>query len=92
MIFYNQLEDNNVEVDGFDLAGGNKHPTYNNKMGFFPGPFLSPFKHVIETSGLNLTFAGAQTDIFQEAGTATPTYIAPSPSSSANSSTAPATA
>ncbi|KAF5320701.1 hypothetical protein D9619_002173 [Psilocybe cf. subviscida] len=57
MIFFNQLEGNNVQVDGFDLSGDNRHPTYNNKMGFS---------------------SGAQTDIFQEAGTATPTHIPPS--------------
>ncbi|KAF8959239.1 hypothetical protein BDZ97DRAFT_1402066 [Flammula alnicola] len=64
MVFWNQLEANNVAVSGNDLSGDAKSPTYNSKMGFT---------------------SGAQTDIFQTAGTATSTYIPPAsaPTSSA---------
>ncbi|KAF9524967.1 hypothetical protein CPB83DRAFT_860323 [Crepidotus variabilis] len=34
MVYWHQLDGNNVEVDGFDLAGENKSPGYNSKMGF----------------------------------------------------------
>ncbi|KAJ7290046.1 hypothetical protein C8J57DRAFT_336214 [Mycena rebaudengoi] len=37
MIFWNQLEGNNIEVDGFDAAGSPKTPTYNEKLGFSNG-------------------------------------------------------
>jgi len=46
MVFYNQLEGNNVNVSGFDLSGQSKAPTYNSKMGFSNGAqtdiFLAP--------------------------------------------------
>uniref|UniRef100_A0A8H7Y694 Uncharacterized protein n=1 Tax=Psilocybe cubensis TaxID=181762 RepID=A0A8H7Y694_PSICU len=37
MVFWNQLEGNNVEVSGSDLSGQPKSPTYNAKMGFSDG-------------------------------------------------------
>jgi hypothetical protein len=37
MVFWNQLEGNNVFVSGFDLSGRNRAPSYNNKMGFADG-------------------------------------------------------
>ncbi|KIM35038.1 hypothetical protein M413DRAFT_449921 [Hebeloma cylindrosporum] len=37
MVFYNQLEGNNVQVSGYDLAGQPRAPTYNSKMGFSNG-------------------------------------------------------
>jgi len=37
MVYWNQLEGNNVEVEGFDLSGSPKSPTYNAKMGFSNG-------------------------------------------------------
>ncbi|KAJ3524414.1 hypothetical protein NMY22_g11008 [Coprinellus aureogranulatus] len=38
MVFWNQLDGNNVFVSGTDLSGRNRYPSYNNKMGFYPGP------------------------------------------------------
>ncbi|KAJ3514775.1 hypothetical protein NLJ89_g2178 [Agrocybe chaxingu] len=38
MVFWNQLEGNNVQVSGVDLAGEPKAPTYNMRMGFADGP------------------------------------------------------
>lgn len=43
MVFWNQLEGNNVNVDGYDLAGEPKSPTYNAKMGFSDGKALRIF-------------------------------------------------
>lgn len=37
MIYWNQLEGNNIEVEGFDLHGQNRSPAYNNKLGFKDG-------------------------------------------------------
>ncbi|KIY71843.1 hypothetical protein CYLTODRAFT_418559 [Cylindrobasidium torrendii FP15055 ss-10] len=37
MVYWHQLDGNNVEVDGFDSAGMNKSPGYNRKMGFDNG-------------------------------------------------------
>jgi hypothetical protein len=40
---WNQKTGNNIEVDGFDLAGGNKSPGYNSKCGFSNGEFVKSF-------------------------------------------------
>lgn len=37
IMIWNQLEDNNIEVDGFDLSGHPKSPAYNSKCGFQDG-------------------------------------------------------
>jgi hypothetical protein len=37
MVYWHQLEGNNVNVTGFDLAGQPKSPSYNMKMGFSGG-------------------------------------------------------
>lgn len=37
MVYWNQLEGNNVVVSGFDLSGNPKSPGYNMKMGFENG-------------------------------------------------------
>lgn len=37
MVYWNQLEGNNVEVSGSDRAGDPRAPTYNMKMGFSNG-------------------------------------------------------
>ncbi|KAF9552647.1 hypothetical protein CPC08DRAFT_754632 [Agrocybe pediades] len=46
LVYWNQLEGNNVFVSGFDLSGQPKSPGYNMKMGFKNGAqtdiFLSP--------------------------------------------------
>lgn len=62
MVFWNQLEGNNVFMEGRDRSGLPRAPTYNMRMGF-PN--------------------GAQTDIFLEESTVTPTSIAPASSSTA---------
>ncbi|KIL67972.1 hypothetical protein M378DRAFT_9212 [Amanita muscaria Koide BX008] len=41
MLYWNQLEGNNIQVDGYDLAGSRKSPAYNQKCGFADGK--SPF-------------------------------------------------
>ena len=44
MIAWNQLDGNNIEVEGYDLAGFPKSPAYNNKLGFKHGRcFLKEF-------------------------------------------------
>ncbi|KAJ3765688.1 hypothetical protein FB446DRAFT_759897 [Lentinula raphanica] len=58
MLYWHQLDGNNIEVEGLDLAGNHKSPAYNAKCGYKNG---------------------AQTDIFLEPGTATPTNVPPSP-------------
>ncbi|KAF8161583.1 hypothetical protein B0H34DRAFT_841179 [Crassisporium funariophilum] len=80
MVYWNQLEGNNVEVSGFDLAGDPKAPTYNVKLGFSDGWYASSMVR----SDADSAFQGAQTDIFHSAGSATPTYIKPSPSKSSS--------
>ncbi|KAK7035987.1 hypothetical protein R3P38DRAFT_2910054 [Favolaschia claudopus] len=37
MIYWNQLEGNNIKVDGYDAAGDFKSPAYNSKCGFPDG-------------------------------------------------------
>ena len=37
MIYWNQNDGNNIEVDGYDLEGSHKSPTYNMKLGFQNG-------------------------------------------------------
>ncbi|TFK64060.1 hypothetical protein BDN72DRAFT_288494 [Pluteus cervinus] len=37
MVYWNQLDGNNVVVEGFDMEGSNKSPSYNTKMGFSNG-------------------------------------------------------
>jgi len=37
MLYWNQLEGNNIEVDGYDLSGSHKSPAYNEKCGFADG-------------------------------------------------------
>jgi len=37
MIYWNQKSGNNIQVEGFDLAGGHKSPGYNGKCGFPDG-------------------------------------------------------
>lgn len=37
MIFWNQLEGDNIFVDGTDAAGAPKSPAYNGKLGFANG-------------------------------------------------------
>jgi len=61
MIYWHQLDGNNIETDGLDLEGAPRSPAYNTKLGFKNG---------------------AQIDIFADPGSATPTYMPPSPSSS----------
>ena len=38
-----QLTGNNIEVEGFDLAGDHKSPAYNMKCGFSDGEFVKKF-------------------------------------------------
>ncbi|KAJ7174151.1 hypothetical protein C8R43DRAFT_1084853 [Mycena crocata] len=38
MIFWNQLDGNNIEVEGYDLHGSPKSPAYNAVLGFAEGP------------------------------------------------------
>jgi hypothetical protein len=40
MIYWNQQEGNNIQVDGYDLSGEFKSPAYNAKCGFSDGEFL----------------------------------------------------
>ncbi|KIJ93961.1 hypothetical protein K443DRAFT_134917 [Laccaria amethystina LaAM-08-1] len=46
MVYWNQLEGNNIVVSGSDLSGNPRSPTYNAKLGFSNGSqtdiFLSP--------------------------------------------------
>lgn len=37
MIYWHQMEGNNIEVQGYDLSGHPKSPGYNNKLGFSDG-------------------------------------------------------
>jgi len=43
MIYWNQLDGNNIEVDGYDLSGGHKSPAYNTKCGFPDGEYKRVF-------------------------------------------------
>ncbi|KAJ7592659.1 hypothetical protein C8J56DRAFT_929164 [Mycena floridula] len=37
MIYWNQLNGNNIETDGYDLSGAPRSPAYNGKLGFKDG-------------------------------------------------------
>ena len=43
IIAWNQKTGNNIEVQGFDLAGDPKSPAYNMKCGFKDGEFVKKF-------------------------------------------------
>jgi hypothetical protein len=43
MVYWNQLERNNIVVSGSDLAGDPRSPTYNAKLGFMNG--LASFRN-----------------------------------------------
>ena len=80
MVFYNQLEGNNVQVSGYDLAGEPRSPTYNSKMGFTSGESSQLFSTFIALDTIILSYKlGAQTDIFHTPGSATSTYVTPAP-------------
>jgi hypothetical protein len=77
LIYWNQLERNNIVVSGTDLAGDPKSPAYNPKLGFSNG--LSLFRNVVYSEMLSLfLIPGAQTDIFLSPGSATQTSTTPS--------------
>lgn len=40
MIFWHQLDGNNIETEGLDASGQNKSPGYNEKLGFKSGPYF----------------------------------------------------
>ena len=69
MLYWNQLDGNNIEVSGYDLSGGHKSPGYNAKCGFSDGKPCDETAHFIpmqvfqiaDISGLCI---GAQNDIF----------------------------
>ncbi|EEB87294.1 hypothetical protein MPER_15420 [Moniliophthora perniciosa FA553] len=54
MLYWHQLEGNNIQVDGYDLAGSPKSPAYNAKCGFNDGCTRYDDD------------SGAQNDIFEE--------------------------
>jgi len=37
MIYWHQASGDNIEVDGYDLSGRAKSPSYNSKLGFADG-------------------------------------------------------
>lgn len=37
LIYWNQADGNNIEVEGFDAEGLNKSPAYNEKLGWVEG-------------------------------------------------------
>jgi hypothetical protein len=88
MVFWNQLEGNNIVVSGLDRSGRARAPTYNFKLGFSNGklssrpsfPFLFSLPIHLCADIMAMISAGAQTDIFLEDGSATRTFIEPSPS------------
>ncbi|KIY46927.1 hypothetical protein FISHEDRAFT_46370 [Fistulina hepatica ATCC 64428] len=43
MLYWNQLEGNNIEVSGYDLSGEAKSPGYNTKCGFSSGEHLPSY-------------------------------------------------
>jgi len=74
MIYWNQLEGNNILVSGFDRSGDRKSPAYNAKLGFSNGLFFLLF-FVVYYEMLTKLFwygLGAQTDIFGSAGSGAP--------------------
>ena len=40
MVYWNQLEGNNIVVSGSDLSGNPRFPTYNGKLGFSNGCYF----------------------------------------------------
>ncbi|KAF8228797.1 hypothetical protein L208DRAFT_1403170 [Tricholoma matsutake] len=64
MIFWNQLERNNIDVSGSDLSGNPKSPVYNSKLGFSNGAqtdiFLSPGSATQTSTTPSSTGSGAQ--------------------------------
>ena len=59
MLYWNQLEGNNIEVTGYDAAGQPMSPEYNMKCGFENGILISPSSSIF----LILDIPGAWNDI-----------------------------
>ncbi|KAG5646033.1 hypothetical protein DXG03_004635 [Asterophora parasitica] len=79
MIYWNQLEGNNIEVSGTDLAGDPRSPAYNAKLGFANGVSYSRvYFGYLDQLG---TRPGAQKNIFMKAGSATQTSVIPTSTS-----------
>ncbi|KIL68458.1 hypothetical protein M378DRAFT_184906 [Amanita muscaria Koide BX008] len=41
MLYWHQLDGNNIEVDGYDLSNSRKSPAYNEKCGFADGKYIT---------------------------------------------------
>ena len=52
---WQQLTGNNIEVEGFDLAGEHRSPAYNLKCGFKDGEFVNNFFFLSFSSSLSFT-------------------------------------
>ncbi|ESK91302.1 hypothetical protein Moror_2816 [Moniliophthora roreri MCA 2997] len=50
MLYWHQLEGNNIQVDGYDLAGSPKSPAYNAKCGFNDGAQNDIFEDLPENA------------------------------------------
>jgi hypothetical protein len=71
MVFFNQLDGNNVFVEGNQADGLPKSPGYNHKMGFKDGACSNKVKLLYRWLSV-LTVTGAQNDIFLDRPAARP--------------------
>ena len=55
LMAWQQLTGNNIEVEGFDLAGEHRSPAYNLKCGFKDGEFVNNFFFLSFSSSLSFT-------------------------------------
>ncbi|TFK24632.1 hypothetical protein FA15DRAFT_619053 [Coprinopsis marcescibilis] len=79
MIYWNQLERNNIQVQGFDSRGDHKSPGYNHNCGFADGAQNDIFIGVPATGG-NPQAPGASSPGQQSTGSGPqPTNRTPSP-------------
>ncbi|KAG6816494.1 hypothetical protein H0H87_005575 [Tephrocybe sp. NHM501043] len=80
MIYWNQLDGNNIKVSGQDLSGQPKSPAYNQKLGFPDGKYIPCFGVISDI--MLMISSGAQNDIFtspSQGGTSSVSFTTSTP-------------
>ncbi|KAF5361158.1 hypothetical protein D9758_009090 [Tetrapyrgos nigripes] len=86
MIFWNQLEGDNIEVEGNDFSGNPRSPSYNDKLGFADGAQIDIFlsEPSPEPPRPTMTTVRASPSATSPASTASSTESSPAQTGNAN--------
>ncbi|KAJ2912036.1 hypothetical protein MD484_g8377, partial [Candolleomyces efflorescens] len=68
MVYWNQLEGNNIQVDGRDAAGDFKSPGYNMKLGFADGAQNDIFTGAASSGGASSSSSGGSSSSSSSSG------------------------